>query len=181
MVTAYVGLGSNLGNCRENLLQAWARLGEVKGIKLLVLSSPYRTEPVGMESGNWFINAVGSLQTSLQPEELLAEMLAVEAGLGRKRGLQGQPEDRTVDLDLLYWNDRVCTWPGLVLPHPEMARRLFVLHPLAEIKPELLHPVFKKTSLEMLQECLAIHSETGSGSQVQKTSWSAANNNEVRE
>jgi len=175
MVTAYIGLGSNLGNCRENLLQAWTRLGKVKGVRLLVLSSPYRSEPVGMESGNWFINAVGSLQTSLQAEELLAEMLAVETGLGRKRGLQGQPEDRTVDLDLLYWDDRVCTVPGMILPHPEMARRLFVLLPLAEIGPELLHPVLKKTSVEMLQECMANQPGTGPGSQVQKTSWAAAN------
>jgi 2-amino-4-hydroxy-6-hydroxymethyldihydropteridine diphosphokinase len=176
MVTAYIGLGSNLGNCRENLLQAWARLGRIRGIKLLTLSNPYRSEPVGMVSGNWFINAVGSVQTSLQPEELLAEMLAVEASLGRIRGLPGKPEDRTVDLDLLYWGDRICDDPKVVLPHPEMAKRLFVLLPLAEIGPALRHPVFKKTSVEMLQECLANQPETGPGSQVQKTSWPAAKN-----
>ena len=176
MVTAYIGLGSNLGNCRENLLQAWARLGEVEGVKLLVLSSPYRSEPVGMESTNWFINAVGSLQTTLQPEELLAEMLAVEASLGRKRDLKGKPEDRSLDLYLLYWGDRICDDPKVVLPHPEIANRLFVLLPLAEIGPELIHPVFKKISLEMLQECMAKQPEKGLGSQVQKTSWSTENN-----
>ena len=176
MVTAYVGLGSNLGNCRENLLQAWTRLGAVREVDLVVLSSPYRSAPVGMESGNWFINAVGSLQTSLPPEELLTEMLAVETSLGRKRGLQGKPQDRTVDLDLLYWGDKVCDAPGLVLPHPQMAKRLFVLLPLAEIGPDLLHPVFKKTSVEMLQECLANQGGTGPASKVQKTSWAAANN-----
>ena len=85
MVTAYIGLGSNLGMRRENLLRAWAMLGGVKGVKLLVLSRPYKSEPVGMKSTNWFINAVGSVQTTLQPEELLAEILAVEASLGRKR------------------------------------------------------------------------------------------------
>jgi len=176
MVTAYIGLGSNLGNCRDNLLQAWARLGEVEGVKLLVLSSPYRSEPVGMESTKWFINAVGSLQTTLQPEELLAEMLAVEASLGRKRGLKGKPEDRSLDLDLLYWGDRICDDPKVVLPHPEIANRLFVLLPLAEIGPELIHPVFNKTSLEMLQECMAKQPEKGLGSQVQETSWSTENN-----
>ncbi len=176
MVTAYIGLGSNLGCRRANLLQAWTRLGEVKGVKLLVLSSPYRSEPVGMESTSWFINAVGGLQTSLQPEELLAEMLAVEAGLGRKRGMKGKLEDRPIDLDLLYWGDRICNDPKLILPHPEIARRLFVLLPLAEIGPALLHPVSHKTSLEMLQECMAKQTEKGPGPEVLKTTWTVENN-----
>jgi 2-amino-4-hydroxy-6-hydroxymethyldihydropteridine diphosphokinase len=175
MVTAYVGLGCNLGNCRKNLQQAWTMLGEVKGVKLLILSNPYISEPVGMESKNWFINAVGSLQTSLQPEELLVKMQAVEAGLGRKRGLQGKPEDRTIDLDLLYWGTRVNDEPNLVLPHPEIANRFFVLFPLAEIGPELVHPAFKKTSAEMLQECKAKQQKAGSALQVQLTSWSIEN------
>jgi 2-amino-4-hydroxy-6-hydroxymethyldihydropteridine diphosphokinase len=176
MVTAYIGLGSNLGCRRENLLQAWARLGEVKGVKLLALSSPYRSEPVGMESTSWFINAVGSLQTSLQPEELLAAMLAVETGLGRKRGLTGRPEDRSIDLDLLYWGKSICNKPRLILPHPEIANRLFVLLPLAEIGPGVIHPVRHKTSLEMLQECMAKQAEEDPGSEVQKTSWAPGNN-----
>jgi 2-amino-4-hydroxy-6-hydroxymethyldihydropteridine diphosphokinase len=180
MVTAYIGLGSNLGKRRENLLRAWVKLGSGKGIKPLVLSSPYSSEPVGMESTNWFINAVGSLQTSLQPHELLAEMLAVEASLGRKRGLQGTPEDRPVDLDLLYWGDRVSHDPRVVLPHPEIANRLFVLLPLAEIGPEWRHPVSKKTTLEMLQECMAKQAEKVLVSKVQETSW-AIENNEVSE
>lgn len=173
MVTAYIGLGSNLGKRRENLLQAWARLGAVKEIKLLSLSSPYRSEPVGMESANWFINAVGCLQTLLPPDELLAEMLAVEAGLGRKRGLPGKPADRSVDLDLLYWGDRISHDPRVILPHPELANRLFVLLPLAEIAPGWPHPVCRKTSLEMLQECMAKQAEKGPVSEVQKTSWAA--------
>ena len=78
MVTAYIGLGANLGDCRENLLQAWKKLGKVTGINLLAISSPYRSEPVGMESENWFVNAVGSLETSLEPHELLREMFVVE-------------------------------------------------------------------------------------------------------
>jgi 2-amino-4-hydroxy-6-hydroxymethyldihydropteridine diphosphokinase len=176
MVTAYIGLGSNLGKRRANLLRAWAGLGEIRGIKLMVLSSPYSSEPVGMESTNWFINAVGSLQTSLQPEELLTTMLAVEASLGRQRNMQGTPEDRSVDLDLLYWGDRVCHDPRLILPHPEIANRLFVLLPLMEIAPQKLHPVLQKTTTEMLQECLAIQPGKGSGTQVQKTSWSTETN-----
>ena len=176
MVTAYIGLGSNLGKRRAYLLQAWAGLGKVKGVKLLDISSPYRSEPVGMESTSWFINAVGRLQTSLQPEELLAEMLAVEAGLGRTRSTKDKPEDRPIDLDLLYWGDRICNDPQLILPHPEIANRLFVLLPLAEIGPGLLHPVSHKTSLEMLQEWMAKQAEKTPVKEVQKSSWAVANN-----
>ncbi len=180
MVIAYIGLGSNLGDCLENLQQAWQRLGELKGVKTLVLSSPYRSAPVGMESENWFVNAVGSLQTTMQPEELLAEMLAVETGLGRKRGLKDQPEDRTVDLDLLYWGDMACNKPGIVLPHPEIANRLFVLLPLAEIGPEVLHPVCKKTSLEMLDEFMRKQQRTGQGQEVLKISWLNKHNEVIK-
>ena len=176
MVNAYIGLGSNLGNCRENILQAWSRLGEVKGVKLLALSSPYRSEPVGMESANWFINAVGCLQTSRPPRQLLSEMLRVEADLGRKRGLKGTPEDRTVDLDLLYWDDMICEEPEMVLPHLEIPNRLFVLLPLAEIEPDMRHPVSRKTSLKMLQEYMAEESTKDQNVQVQKSSWSPVNN-----
>jgi 2-amino-4-hydroxy-6-hydroxymethyldihydropteridine diphosphokinase len=176
MVNAYIGLGSNLGNCRENILQAWSRLGEVKGVKLLTLSSPYRSEPVGMESANWFINAVGCLQTSLPARQLLSEMLRVEADLGRKRGMKGTPEDRIVDLDLLYWDDMICEEPEMVLPHPEIANRLFVLLPLAEIEPDMRHPVSRKTSLKMLQEYMAEESTKDQNVQVQKSSWSPVNN-----
>ena len=172
MAIAYIGLGANLGNCRENILQAWSRLGEIKGIELLALSSPYRSEPVGMESENWFINAVGSLQTTLGPEELLGEMMAVETSLGRSRVAGEKPADRPVDLDLLYWDDRISSDPGLTLPHPEIANRLFVLKPLAEIGPEQVHPVIQKTSLEMLQDFVAENPETGQGNRVYITSWS---------
>ena len=171
MVTAYIGLGSNLGNRREKLLLAWSRLGEIRGVELLGLSSPYRSEPVGMESTNRFINAVGSLRSTLQPQEFLSEMLLDETGLGRKRGLKNKPEDRTVDLDLLYWGTMICREPKMVLPHPEIANRLFVLLPLVEIGPEFLHPVFKKTSEEMLQELMAKQLKKDPGAQVEKTSW----------
>jgi 2-amino-4-hydroxy-6-hydroxymethyldihydropteridine diphosphokinase len=172
MVTAYIGLGSNLGNCRENLQRAWTWLGQTKGVELLVLSSPYRSEPVGMESANWFINAAGCLKTSLQPEELLAEMLVIEAGLGRKRGPTETPEDRTIDLDLLYWDSRICNEPQMILPHPEIAGRLFVLLPLAEIGPEFIHPVLQKTSVEMLQDFMRKLALKDAEAKVHKTSWS---------
>ena len=176
MAIAYIGLGANLGNCRENILQAWSKLGKVNGVKLLTLSSPYRSAPVGMESENWFINAAGSLETSLEPFELLREMFVVEKSLGRKRILDGIPEDRSLDLDLLYWHDRVSDDPRVTLPHPEITNRLFVLQPLAEIGPGMCHPVIQKTSVEMLQDFLANEQEAGSDQQIQKTSWSGLEN-----
>jgi len=172
MVIAYIGLGANLGNCRENLLQAWSKLGMVNGVKLLALSSPYKSEPVGMESENWFVNAVGSLETSLEPFELLREMFVVEKSLGRKRVLNGIPEDRSLDLDLLYWGDKVSNDPMVTIPHPEIANRLFVLQPLAEIGPDVCHPVIQRTSVEMLQDLLEKQSESSLGPQVHITSWS---------
>ena len=171
MVKACIGLGSNLGDRRKNILQAWSRLGENKWIDPLALSSPYESEPVGMESTSWFINAVGSFLTSLQPRELLTEMLKVEASLGRKRSQDSCFEDRTIDLDLLYWDEMISNDLDLILPHPEIARRLFVLVPLVEIEPDLLHPVSKKSSVEMLHQLLATHPPNKTASLIQKTSW----------
>lgn len=179
MVTAYIGLGSNLGNCRENLLQAWTRLGAVRGVKLLVLSSPYRSEPVEMVSDYWFINAVGALQTSLSPPALLAAMLDVERGLGRKRTAGERTSDRSVDLDLLYWGERISEDPGLILPHPEIANRLFVLLPLAEIGPEVCHPVLNKTSVAMLHDLMVKQYNSGYMPQVEKSNWESEEKGEL--
>ena len=176
MTIAYIGLGANLGNCRENLLQAWERLGKVNGVELLTLSSPYRSAPVGMDSENWFVNAVGSLETSLEPFELLREMFVIEKYFGRKRVLSGIPEDRSLDLDLLYWDVRVSDDPSVILPHPEIANRLFVLQPLAEISPDLCHPVTGQTSAEMLDNFLAEKQAADNEQQIQMTSWPSTKN-----
>jgi 2-amino-4-hydroxy-6-hydroxymethyldihydropteridine diphosphokinase len=175
MTIAYIGLGANLGNCRENLLQAWERLGKVNGVELLTLSSPYRSAPVGMDSENWFVNAVGSLETSLEPFELLREMFVIEKYFGRKRVLNGIPEDRSLDLDLLYWDARVSDDPRVILPHPEIANRLFVLQPLAEISPDLRHPVTRQTSVEMLDNFLTEKQAADNEQQIQMTSWQSKN------
>jgi len=147
MVEAFIGLGSNLGHGKTNLLAAWHRLGKVSGVKLLALSRPFRTKPLDMESNRWFTNAVGKLETALGAPQLLALLLATEKQLGRDRG---QGRDRTVDLDLLYYNGLICHSPNLVLPHPEIQHRLFVLAPLAELAPDLKHPVLRLTSAQML-------------------------------
>jgi 2-amino-4-hydroxy-6-hydroxymethyldihydropteridine diphosphokinase len=137
MTQAFVGLGSNLGEGRVNLLAAWRRLEEHPRIRGVQLSSPYETAPVGMASPSWFTNAVGEVETDLGPEGLLAAMLAIEREMGRDRG---QGRDRIIDLDLLFYNDLIRESPACRLPHPEAANRLFVLVPLAEIAPGLRHP-----------------------------------------
>ena len=166
---AFIGLGSNLGDCRKNLLDAWARLGEVAGVKLLALSSPYQTEPVDMVSENWFINAAGTIATSLEPEELLAAMHEIEASLGRKRAEESvAPLDRPLDLDLLFWGSRISDDPGLSLPHPRVDKRLFVLAPMAEIGPHHKHPVIGRTMTELLD---ILRNEQGETPQVTRTTW----------
>lgn len=157
---AFIGLGSNLGDGQGNLLAAWQRLGEVTGITLNRLSSPYRTAPVGMDTEHWFTNAVGEISTSLSPTELLAAMLAIETEMGRDRTLT---QDRPVDLDLLYYGDLMLQSHTLTVPHPRIAHRLFVLAPLAEIAPAHVHPVLGQTSLNL---CSALRGQT-----VERQEW----------
>ena len=142
----FIGLGSNLGDGQGNLLEAWQRLGQVAAISLIRLSSPYRTQPVGLATDHWFTNAVGEILTTLSPTELLAAMLAIETKLGRDRTLT---KDRPVDLDLLYYGDLMIQSPALTVPHPRITERLFVLAPLAEVAPEQVHPRLGRTSLEL--------------------------------
>lgn len=136
-VTAYIGLGSNLGNGRAIIREAWQRLGAIPGITPDGLSNPYLSAPVGMTSEHWFTNVVGRLQVSLSPLELLAILLLVESQMGRTRNDKTPGyQDRSLDLDLLYYGEVVLSSPELVLPHPRIADRFFVLVPLAEIAPQ---------------------------------------------
>ena len=134
--TAYIGLGSNLGNGRLLLRQAWERLGMSDGVRLDGLSSPYLSAPVGMSSPHWFTNAVGRLRVHLSPMELLEVLMAVERHFGRKRdGQHFGYQDRSLDLDLLEYGAVRLDTPELHLPHPRIGERLFVLLPFAELAP----------------------------------------------
>jgi len=150
--TAYIGLGSNLGDSRQLLGGAWKTLAIHPEVETTTLSSPYLTKPVDMETTNWFVNAVGKLSTTLSPHGVLQLLLEVEKEYGRIRTPEiiGH-EDRTLDLDLLLYDSLALTDSDLIIPHPEMEKRLFVLAPLAEISPEAEHPVFQQTVARLLE------------------------------
>jgi|SRR5579859_959006 len=148
MPTAYIALGSNLGNRAKTLAAAKDRLKRLGRVE--ACSSLYETEPVGFHEQPAFLNAVLALETELDPLSLLHELLQIERELGRDRS-QGVPSGpRTLDLDLLLMGDRVVATKELTLPHPALARRRFVLAPLAEIAPLLRHPQRGQTIAELL-------------------------------
>lgn len=135
----FIGLGSNLGDGMRQLLAAWDLLGAEPGVSLIRLSRPYRSAPVGMASTNWFTNAVGEIRTDMSPLKLLQRLLAIETLMGRRRDPEASGyQDRSLDLDLLYYGPLQLATADLWLPHPERRRRLFVLEPLAEIAPDFI-------------------------------------------
>lgn len=138
MNTAYVALGANIGDPTATVLAAFAALANLTDSRVVHTSSLYRTAPVGLTNQPDFINAVAMLETGLAPEELLDALLDLEARFGRVRRDRNGP--RTLDLDLLLYNDIELDLPRLILPHPRLHLRAFVLHPLAEIAPELAIP-----------------------------------------
>ena len=144
---AYVALGSNLGVRADYLRRALDALGERAG-PVTAVSSAYETDPAGITDQPVFLNAVCSLETGLGPGRLLETLLEIESDQGRVRTVKDAP--RTLDLDLLLYEDRVIDEPGLQVPHPRMGERAFVLVPLAEIAPGLVHPVSRLTVREML-------------------------------
>lgn len=138
MNTAYVALGANLGNPRATVLAAFAALANLPESRVARCSSLYRTAPVGILSQPDFVNAVALLETTLAPEALLDALLDIEARFGRIRRERNGP--RTLDLDLLLYDDIELDLPRLTLPHPRLHLRAFVLLPLAEVAPDLAIP-----------------------------------------
>ena len=134
--SAWIALGSNLGDRAAQLSSALRMLRRDAGAQLLAISSLYETEPIGLPGAPEFLNAVAEIRTSLSPEELLEVCLRIEKRLGRVR--TGQLDSRTLDLDLLLYGDERRSTGRLILPHPRMAERGFVLQPLAEIAPDVL-------------------------------------------
>ncbi|MDD4516725.1 2-amino-4-hydroxy-6-hydroxymethyldihydropteridine diphosphokinase [Massilibacteroides sp.] len=148
MAIVYFSLGTNLGDRHKNMLTAVALLAERVG-KILALSALYETEPWGFDSDNPFLNVALSIETALLPMELLRLTQQIEQEMGRTEKSNGSYHDRLIDIDLLMYDDLIINSPLLTLPHPLMHQRIFVLQPLAEIAPDLLHPLLNVTIAEL--------------------------------
>jgi 2-amino-4-hydroxy-6-hydroxymethyldihydropteridine diphosphokinase len=149
MARIYLSLGSNMGDRAANLGRAIKELGK-RGVRVKRRSSLYETEPVEFREQAWFLNAAAEAETELGPADLLAAALAVEQEMGRERRVPRGP--RVIDIDILLYGDEAIDSAELKIPHPRMAERRFVLVPLAEIAPEAMHPVAKKSVRELLAE-----------------------------
>ena len=151
MHRVYLGLGTNVGDLSANLAKAiediHERIGTIKS-----QSSFYSTKPWHFESENLFLNAVVEVETSLTPMELLSQATVIERAMGRKEKSKGGVyHDRIIDIDILLYDDAIVNERTLTIPHPLMTERLFVMQPLAEIAPEVKHPISGQTMKEILQ------------------------------
>ncbi|MGA1865229.1 MAG: 2-amino-4-hydroxy-6-hydroxymethyldihydropteridine diphosphokinase [bacterium] len=147
-VNSYLGLGSNLGNRIKNLEIVTEALSSHPGIRINAFSSFYETEPVGYKEQGWFINQVIQIETSLTPMDLLKATQKIEEDMGRKRVVKWGP--RIVDIDILLYADLIMTDSSLTIPHPNLTKRRFVLVPLAEIAPSLIHPTLGESISKIL-------------------------------
>mgnify|MGYP000020594500 CR=1 FL=1 len=149
MKTVYLSLGSNLGDRAGRLCEA-LRLLEESGLRVRRISPVYETEPQDVRDQPWFLNLVAEVETELFPRQMLARIQSIEWKMGRRRRSPKGP--REIDIDVLLYGSMVLRMPELTVPHPRMSERRFVLQPLADLAPELRHPVSGRTILELLAE-----------------------------
>ena len=154
--TAFIGLGANLGERAITIERALELLRAAQNIRVLAVSSFHETQPVGGPPNQpLYLNAAAELKTSLRPRELLDTMLELERRLGRDRSSPERNQPRAIDLDVLFYGVEKIDEPGLIVPHPRLHEREFVLGPLNEIAPEWLHPVLKKCVAQLMRELQA--------------------------
>ena len=142
----YLSLGSNVGDREAQLRNAQARLSAIG--RVIAASSFYETEPVDFTRQSWFLNCAIAIETNNTPQQVMSAILCIEEKMGRRRVQKKGP--RSIDIDILLFADTIVESKELTIPHPAMHHRRFVLEPLAEIAPDVLHPVFRKTIHELL-------------------------------
>lgn len=146
----FLGLGSNVGDREEFIEQAYFLIGKIKGVEVMRRSSNYETQPEGDSDQPAFINAVLEIKTELPPKKLMSEFQQIETALGRERETEWGP--RTIDIDLLFYDNLILSEDNLQIPHPLVHERLFILEPLKEIAPGFIHPVIEKSIEDLLEE-----------------------------
>jgi len=151
MHQVFLGIGGNIGNKQANFDKVYTQIQNVLG-PILKCSSLYESSPWGFESEDLFWNKVLWVETQFSPAEILRKTAKIEASFGRKRNGKGYTS-REMDIDILYFDDLVMETEKLTIPHPQIANRLFVLLPLAEIAPEFIHPKLGTTSVQMIENC----------------------------
>ena len=149
MKTAYIGIGSNMGDRKGHCLVALERMAEIPGCKVTGQSDWYLTEPVGVEGQDWYVNGVVSLSAEISAEDLLRHLLAIEKEMGRVR--TGRWEPRAIDLDILLFGEEIINNEHLKIPHPLMHLRRFVLVPMGQIAPGVVHPILGMTMEALLE------------------------------
>jgi 2-amino-4-hydroxy-6-hydroxymethyldihydropteridine diphosphokinase len=146
---AYIGVGSNLGDKVYQCEQSLREILRVDHHRLLARSSFYKTQPLGFLDQDWFVNGAFKIETFLEPLELLRSLKEIELRLGRRESFRWGP--RAIDLDILFFDDETIRTRELIIPHPRLEERQFVLVPLVEIDRHLVHPVLQKTILQLLE------------------------------
>ena len=152
MAIVYLSLGSNKENRIGYVQQATSLLGLSENISIIRTSAFYETEPWGMSSDKWFVNAVVEIKTSLTPHELLIECQRIEKQLGRERSSEGVYDDRTIDIDILFYNREIINDSDLIIPHRYVHLRAFTLVPMLELAPDFVHPVLNKSISDLHED-----------------------------